>query len=152
MTAREQQRHLFTGRWRQLPAATPSKEVELQIQLISMLKWCLRPDVVRFHVPNGELRDKRSAAKLKAMGVLPGVSDLVFLWKEVCESKKPRLCVLFLELKLPGRLATEEQIAFGLAVRLAGADFAVARSIDEAVEELGRRGLLRPDVKVCGRR
>ena len=150
MVKMAKQRDLFTRRWCQ-PAATPDKEVQMQIQLVHLLKWCLRPDVVSFHVPNGEHRDKRTAAKLKAMGVLPGVSDLVFLWKEIDESEfetRKYLRVLFLELKLPGKTATEGQIAFGLAVRLAGADYAVVRSIDQAIAELRHRGLLRNDRQI----
>jgi len=104
-----------------------------------------------FHVPNGEERDKRVAAKLKAMGVLPGVSDLVFLWKEIDEREfetRKYLRVLFLELKLPGRQTTEDQVEFGLAARVTGADFAVARSIDQALAELEQRGLLRKDRRI----
>jgi hypothetical protein len=152
--ARQQQRDLFTRRWRGIEAA-PQKEVAMQIQFVTMLKWCLRPDVIMFHVPNGEERDKRVAAKLKAMGVLPGVSDLVFLWKHIDESEgktRKYLRVLFLELKLPGKTATDQQIAFGLAARVTGANYAVARSIDDAIAELGTRGLIRSDVTVCGRR
>ena len=152
ITPREQQKDLFSRRWRQVAGAT-AKEHQVQIQLVSMLKWCLKPTVTFFHVPNGELRDKRSAAKLKAMGVLPGVSDLVFLWKqywEDLEGSHTAPAILFLELKLPGKAATDEQVAFGLAVRLCGAEFAVARSIEAAIKELGRRGLIRPDVTVCG--
>lgn len=33
-----------------------------------------------FHVPNGGNRDPREAAKFKAMGVVAGVSDLIFLY------------------------------------------------------------------------
>src|SRR5262249_22677820 len=82
--AREQQRHLFTGRWRSVPIATP-KEHELQIQLVTMLKWCLRPDVILRHYPAGELRDKRTGAKLRAMGLLAGSADLEFFWKRYWE-------------------------------------------------------------------
>jgi len=144
------QRDLFTRRWRQ-PASRTNKEVQFQIQLVHMLKWCKRDDVIMFHIPNGEERDKRVAAKLKAMGVLCGVSDLVFLWKEIDESEgetRKYLRALFLELKLPGKTATDAQIAFGLAARVTGADYAVARSIDEALDELRRRGLLREDRRV----
>jgi len=152
MTPREQQRDLFTRRWRGVRGeATPDKEVQMQIQLMNLLKWCLRPDVIKLHIPNGELRDKRSAAKLKAMGVLPGASDLLFLWKKYWEDSEGSHTapgILFLELKLPGKTATEEQIAFGLAVRLAGADYAVARSIEQALAELRTRGLLRNDRQV----
>lgn len=42
------------------------------------LRGCL------FHCPNGGTRDKKEAKKLKYMGVYPGVSDLIFLFKGKC--------------------------------------------------------------------
>lgn len=45
-----------------------------------------------FHVPNGGKRSKIEAARFKGMGVVPGVSDFVFLYKSRCyliELKKP---------------------------------------------------------------
>jgi len=156
MSAREQQRNLFTGRWRNVVGRSP-KEHELQIQLVSLLKWCKREDVLMFHVPNGELRDKVAAAKLRAMGVLPGVSDLVFLWKrywEDSEGSHTAPAGLFLELKRGGgiRQLTTEQAAFGVAVCAMGYDFEVAGSIEQAIDAVGRRGLIKPNVEVCGRR
>ena len=147
---REQQKHLFTGRWRSVAIATP-KEHELQIALMTMLRWCLRPNVIVRHVPNGEVRDKRTAAKLKAMGVLAGSADLEFFWKRL-DGSHANFCALFLELKRPGGRLTAEQAAFGLAMRTMGADFEVASSIDEAIAAVGMRGLIRPGVEVCGRR
>ena len=44
------------------------------------------------------------------------------------------------------------QVEFALAMRLLGAEYHVARSIDEAIAILGERGLIRSDVEVCGRR
>ena len=152
MEAREQQKDLFTGRWRLVPTATP-KEHELQIALVTMLKWCLRPDVIVRHVPNGEIRDKRTVAKLKAMGVLAG--SVEFFWKHYWEDRDgshTNFRALFLELKRPGGKLTMEQAAFGLAMRSMGADFEVASSIDEAIAAVGMRGLVRPGVEVCGRR
>lgn len=35
-----------------------------------------------FHVPNGGLRGKREANRLKAIGVVPGIPDLILLWDE----------------------------------------------------------------------
>jgi hypothetical protein len=143
----EQQKDLLTRRWRSVPIVTP-KEVGLQIQLVSMLRWCLRPNVIFFHCPNGGLREnKREAAKLRAMGVLPGVSDLMFFWRPVNSFR-----ALFLELKRPGGKLSTEQAAFGLAMRTMGADFEIASSIDEAIAAVGTRGLIRPGVEVCGRR
>jgi len=34
------------------------------------------PNLLLFHIPNGEYRNKQTAARLKKMGVLPGVPDL----------------------------------------------------------------------------
>ena len=160
MSGREQQRHLFTGRWRQAPISAP-KEVAMQIQLVSMLRWCLKPMVIWRHVPNGEVRDKRTAQKLKAMGVLPGSADLEFFWVDEMPSGpwalppelRTRFRALFLELKRSaGIKLTTEQAEFGLAMRALGADFEVASSIDEAIAAVGTRGLIRTDVEVCGRR
>jgi hypothetical protein len=145
-----QQRDLFTRRWRKL--AEPQKEVtSLHIPLVSMLRWCVRPDVIWRHVPNGEHRDPRTAAKLKAMGILPGSADLEFHWCEADGAGKKR-CVLHLELKVGNRRQSESQAGFELAMRLLGDDYHVVRSIDEAIHILGERGLIRADVEVCGRR
>jgi hypothetical protein len=150
MTIPLRQKDLFTRRWRRL--LEPQKEATFHIQLVSMLRWCIRPDVIWRHVPNGEHRDPRTAAKLKAMGVLPGSADLEFHWCEInAFERKNRRC-LHLELKVANRQRTESQIAFALAMRLLGDDYEVARSIDEAITILGERRLLRSDVEVCGRR
>src|SRR5262249_44124142 len=144
------QRDLFTGRWRQV-ARPVAKEIELHIQLVSMLRWCLRPDVIFRHVPNGEHRDPRTAAKLKAMGVLPGSADLEFFWADAA-TRPPIFRALFLELKLPGRKPTEQQNGFGLAMRLLGADYCIVYSVDAAINVIGEHGLIRPNVQVCGKR
>ena len=148
------QRDLFGRR----VVVQPSKEVVLHIQLVSMLRWCIRPDVIWRHVPNGEHRDPRTAAKLKAMGVLPGSADLEFFWREtirpvlVPEDEDGRLRALFLELKRLGGKLSEVQASFGLAMRLLGAEYMVASSIDEAIAAVGSRGLIRPGLEVCGKR
>jgi hypothetical protein len=135
------QGNLFTRRFSRALQPSP-KEHQLQIQLVTLLKWAIRPDVIFLHCPNGEVRDKVTAAKLRAMGVLPGVSDLMFFWAT------PKFRALFLELKRPGAKLTTEQAAFGLAMRVMGADFEVATSVDEALEVVRVRGLLRPDREI----
>jgi hypothetical protein len=151
MTPLTKQRDLFTRRWRIHQPAL--KEVwSLHIPLVSMLRWCIRPDVIFRHVPNGEHRDPRTAAKLKAMGTLPGSADLEFHWCEIDGLERKHRRVLHLELKVGNRQRTGSQITFALAMRLLGDEYHVARSIDEAIGILGERGLLRPDVEVCGRR
>jgi hypothetical protein len=123
-----QQRDLFTRRWRKVKAWEPS-ELQLQISLIEHLGYRCRSDVVYFHVPNGEERDKRVAAKLKAMGVLPGVADLVFVWSD----GDGRVQNLYLELKVPGRTPSLDQLDFRDRIVAAGAHHAFAYSIDEAL-------------------
>lgn len=54
--------------------------------------WKAYPAVLAFHVPNGELRDRRTAEKLQRMGVLSGVWDwLIFTadFKAIIEFKRP---------------------------------------------------------------
>lgn len=145
-----QQRHLFTRRWRNVVAQ--QSEASFHIQLVAMLHWCLRPDVIMRHVPNGEHRDPRTAAKLKAMGVLPGCADLEFHWCEVDALKRKVRRILHLELKRRGGMPNEAQLGYALAVRVMGDEYHVVRSVDEAITILGERGLIRSDVEVSGRR
>jgi hypothetical protein len=144
------QRDLFTRRWR--TQVWRQKESSFQIALVLTLRWCIRPDVIFRHVPNGEHRDPRTAAKLKATGVLPGAADLEFHWFELDAFAHKHRKVLHLELKMGNRPQSEHQVAFALAMRLLGDEYHVARSIDEAIGILGERGLIRHDVEVCGRR
>jgi hypothetical protein len=144
------QKDLFTRRWR-TQVWPQQKESSFQIQLVSMLRWCIRPNVIFRHVPNGEHRDLRTAAKLKAMGVLPGSADLEFHWAEIDKLGRKHRRLLHLELKVGNRQRTDSQVAFALAMRLLGDDYEVARSKDEAIEILGKRGLIRGDVEVCGK-
>jgi hypothetical protein len=138
MTAHPAQRDLFTKRYRRAPApAFDPSELQIQISLIQRLRWQCRPGVVYFHCPNGELRAKHAAAKLKAMGVLPGVADLIFLWSE---SGRP--AGLFLELKARGRGLTADQAAFGKAIKAAKFFHEWTDSLDDAVRILTQYDIL----------
>jgi hypothetical protein len=128
----------------------------MQIELVTILRWCIRPGVIWRHVPNGEYRDKRTAAKLKAMGVLPGSADLEFFWREevspsvLVPEDQFRLRVLFIELKRPGSKQTPAQVEFAFGMRSVGAEYHWTAKIDRAIALLGERGLIRPGVTVCG--
>jgi len=132
------QRDLFTKRYRRIPALDPS-ETQIQISLVARLRWQCRPGVVFFHCPNGELRDKRVAAKLKAMGVLPGVADLIFLW---AADRRPS--GLFLELKRRFGRPEPDQESFAKAIKELGFFYEWTDTLDEAVRILIRYGIL-PD-------
>lgn len=136
MTAASQQKDLFTRRWRKVQRLDPS-ELQIQISLIENLKIRCRPGVTYFHVANGEERDPRVAAKLKAMGVLPGVADLVFVWFD------DGLKLLFLELKRRRAKLGPEQVAFADRMRAAGAIYDTADNIDAALDILRRHGILK---------
>jgi hypothetical protein len=152
-----QQRDLLTKRWYKVKR---QKEVtDLHIPLVTALRLLVKPTVLWWHVPNGEPRDPRTAAKLKAMGILPGVADLEFHWTEINEfvGRETGLVVkqrrvLHLELKVESRKPTSAQEAFCLAMRCLGDLYYVAHSVDEALRILGKHELLRPGVEVAGRR
>jgi hypothetical protein len=137
-------RDLFTKRLRKIRPPPPS-ELQIQISLIAQLRQAqrIRPGVIYFHVPNGELRDKRSAAKLRAMGVRAGVADLIFIWNAPVHGDPRRVRILFLELKAPGRKETPLQTLFADEASTIGCDYAKADSIDDAITILQGFGLLR---------
>src|SRR5262245_7560969 len=141
------QRDLFTRQWRSI--IKPQKESALQIVLVAMLRLMLKPTVIWRHVPNGEHRDIRTASKLKAMGVLPGSADLEFHWVEVDALQRKRRRCLHLELKVDNRPQTDSQVAFELAVRtMLGDEYAIARSVDEAIAILDELDLFKDNVTV----
>jgi hypothetical protein len=108
-------------------------ETEEQHQ-IAVMSWAEkqaeegRPELaLLFHIPNGGHRNRVTAIKLKAMGVKPGVSDLLLpvarggyhgLWIEM---KKPK-----------GRKATEDQDGWLLHMKEQGYMTGVCVGFEEA--------------------
>lgn len=88
----------------------------------SHLSWAL------FHVPNGGTRNVREAAKLKEMGVRPGVPDLMLVL--------PRhgYHYLALELKVGKNKQTENQKWYQSKMTESGGKYVVIRSLDEFIE------------------
>lgn len=76
------------------PAREKARDLEGPVHL-AILRWLrlvLPPDAVPFHIGNGEARDARDGVKLKEMGVLAGVPDLLIL----CAGR-----AIFIEVKAP---------------------------------------------------
>src|SRR5262245_13260745 len=146
-----QQKDIFSNRWHNV-VMRPQRESQMQIELVDILKWAIKPTVLWFHIPSGELRDKSVGQKLKAMGAIPGQPDLQFHWIELDGLHRKIRRVLHLELKVGNRPRSEAQVAFALTTRLLGDNYFVVRSVDAAIVILGNLGLIRPDVEVCGRR
>ena len=98
-----------------------------------IVKWfnnnyCLvhhKPRGIIFSVPNGGRRTKREATKLKATGLLSGVSDLVIIYNGK---------ILFLELKTKEGSQRKTQKDFGERVKENFFEYHVSHSIDEAKE------------------
>lgn len=109
-------------------------EARLQKAVVQHLKLTGVPGLVYFSVPNEGKRTAMMAGHLKAMGMLPGVSDLVML----CTGQ-----MFFLELKARGEKPTENQLLFGASAIAAGASFAWCDNIDQAITILRDWGLIK---------
>jgi hypothetical protein len=107
-------------------------EAKRQAAIVAYVRWTC-PQVIIFAVPNGGLRTKAEAARLKWTGVLAGVYDLVLVL--------PRGRTAFWETKTDrGRLSADQQ-AFRDRLVLLGHQHAVVCSIDDARRELIRLGV-----------
>ena len=97
--------------------------------IADLLRLSLAPGWVWFHPANGEFRDRVAGARLKRMGVRPGVSDFILI-------APPDGCVHALELKRGGLKPTPEQLEFLHEVKAAGGHANWASSFDGAVQIL----------------
>lgn len=111
-------------------------EFDLQRFTVQLLTLNGRSDCVWFAVPNGEYRSKRTGARLKAMGVRPGVADIAIIL--------PGGKSAFMELKSPtGRLSPEQRV-FRADAEAAGALYAIADTPELVQFVLASWGALRP--------
>lgn len=126
---------LFKGR-RQRGVKPPlALEYKTHIAIADALRWGCAPGWIWNHFPSGEKRDPQTGAKLKRMGHQPGWADFVLV--------APTGTHFWLELKRGKAPLSEEQEAFGTAMRARGVPYRVVRSYDEAVGQLIAWGALR---------
>lgn len=104
------------------------KESDLHKAVVSLLRKAAPHGVIFFHIPNGEKRSAITGARLKKLGVRPGVADLGFVMAGGRAA--------FLELKRPGGRLSPDQRLFAAECDLAGAFYAVVDNIDAAVAVL----------------
>ena len=114
-------------------APQPS-ELQVHIALAGHLRYRAVAGLFWFHPPNGELRDKATAAKLKAMGTRAGVPDFVLLH---------RGCLYGLEIKRHDGRASPEQLMVQYQIEAAGGFWAVAHGVDTGLSILSAWGLLK---------
>lgn len=113
-------------------------EADIQSQIVEYVSLLAAQCGFIFFTCSNEGTDRANPArlaKLKRMGLRPGVADLVFV-------KEGR--AYFLEMKKPGGKQSENQIDFQLDCAMVGAQYAVAWSFEEAVEILQLWGIISP--------
>lgn len=109
-------------------------ELQFHFDCWSILKAHKRSDVVAFHVPNGEKRDRRTASRLQACGVVPGVSDFILIVDGTVHG---------IELKTTKGRQDAAQIVFQADLQRAGGHYHVARTIEEFAGILNAIGACR---------
>ena len=107
-------------------------EARRQAAIVSWLQW-VAPQIIVWAVPNGGLRSKSEAARLKWTGVLAGVFDLTLAL--------PDGRCAFWEVKTRTGYLSPEQILFANRLASNGHLWAIVRSIDDARIELARLGI-----------
>jgi VRR-NUC domain-containing protein len=128
------------GRARPRKAVAPRPlEIALHLAVADVLRRFALPAWRWSHFPSGELRDVRTAAKLKAMGVQRGWPDFVLF--------DPSGRLHALELKRQGEGLTDDQQDFETWCTARGVPHAVARTSDEAIAALDAWEALRIKVR-----
>jgi hypothetical protein len=112
------------------------KEIVLHMAVADTLRRFGKADWRWSHFPAGEARDVRTAAKLKAMGTMPGWPDFLLV-----SPQDGRMHAL--ELKRAGENLSGPQREFQAWAVGNGVPFEIARSVDEALAILSAWGCLR---------
>lgn len=102
-----------------------NKEDLLQQKIIIWFKnnYQMNGKGLIFAIPNGGTRNIIEAKKLKATGVMAGVSDLIVL----LENNK----ILFIELKIEKGIQSQAQKDFEIKVSLLGYEYHIIRSLEQ---------------------
>ena len=116
-------------------------EENLQMNVIAHLKMRAKPHVIFYMVPNAGLKSKARAALDKKMGLLPGVGDLALVLP-------PNGTAAFIELKVGKNKQTPAQIDFAHRCQDAGAFYAVAYNLDQALNILEAFGAIYPEAEL----
>lgn len=107
---------------------SPERALHMTVEAFLRRAW---PDDLPYtHFPAGELRDARTAAKLKAMGLKPGWPDFQFIL--------PNGQFAALELKASRGALTDGQTALRDKLLAVHCGYATARTLDEVEDVLSR--------------
>ncbi len=109
-----------------------SKEDSLQIAVMDYIKYQY-PNILAFHVPNGGSRNVIEGAKLKRMGTLAGVSDIIMVLRDK---------IVCIELKIRPNKQQDTQKEFQKKVERTGHRYHVCYDIDESKRIIDQYALL----------
>lgn len=107
------------------------RQLEHQMQ-VACVTWCRlqHPKAMIFAVPNGGLREGPTAVKLKAEGLLPGVSDLILL------EPRGEYHALLIEMKTSNGRQSPQQKNFQAHAEESGYKYVICRSLEEFMTEV----------------
>ena len=117
-----------------------ARELRVHIAIAGMLRAYLKDGWRTTHPASGEIRDKRTAAKIRAMGQNPGWPDIILV--------SPEGRFHGLEIKGPGGSLSTHQRDFRNWCRDHAIPWATVRSVDEAAHVLSDWGALRLPISV----
>jgi hypothetical protein len=119
------------------------QQTEEQLQCTVVAHWLARgtPGSLVAAIPNGGLRSKATAGRLKAQGVRPGMPDLYCL-------SPLRQFGFWIELKRPGtkkpeKALSDDQRGVHTLLRDRGYEVFVSSNLDEVLDVLKSAGILR---------
>ena len=110
-----------------------ASEDQIQRATVDFLQIAAPADLVWYHCPNGETRSPKTGAKLKQMGVLPGVADLCFVL--------PGGHAAFIELKNAKGSKSPSQRKFMERVKAVDGLYALCRSSQQVQAKLEEWGV-----------
>lgn len=113
----------------------PLSELAIHCAIADLLQSKGLLSLIWFHVPNGEERPGAVGAKLKRMGVRPGVADFALTLPDGRSA--------YLEVKSDRGAPSPDQDAFRADCERIGTPYAVVRSSEEAEQVLWSWGALR---------
>jgi hypothetical protein len=116
------------------PFALPLNENEIQRAVFRHFATRGAPTAFAFHPKNGGIHQRgRRAGINTGLGVVPGVPDVIVLYRGHCFT---------LELKAEKGKLSPEQLEIAKTITRAGGTWGVAYGLDEALRWLEERGLL----------
>lgn len=120
------------------------KQEEAELQKAIWQHWLIRgnPNAIMYAVPNGEHRSKSTGARLKAMGVVAGVSDFAVVMPDGRAG--------FLELKLVSGSLSRAQLDFQARCHRLGIWHHVAYNVDDALRVLEAWQIIKPETSIGG--